>query len=657
MFPSFYVLATTTYKMMPFRIKRRRSLVLLLTICCSFFLLNHLFGFYFSSDADAYRPVYEENNQSCVLPKLDPSNPEINQYFSKLDPINCPTEPDWVVVKNGTFVIVPPKGLSLGDISCSYHPILRGEDDFKFSYGTPIPNIKNGSAIVTDFFRVQCKAKSSDAEYRNIHVGISSTKHRLEDEEPVPLPDGALGMNILMIGFDSSSRMTWHRTMHKTLEYFTNMGGIQLEGYNIVGDGTPQALMPILTGKNEFELPESRRGHKGAKPVDQFPWIWKELKKLGYVTMYAEDHIFAGAFTHRALGFKEQPTDHYVRHLYQAEGASLWTEIVGHAKCYGSTPRHEIQLNWAKDLFLRYPNRRKFAFSFQSELTHWDCNNLQLFDDHVYKTLKELNEGGYLDNTMLILMGDHGARYSHFRGTEQGKLEERMPMMSFRFPPWFVRKYPESIANLQTNAKRFATPFDIHETFMDIVDFKSKDLPKLTGRDKLPRGISLLREIPEQRTCAQAAIEPHWCACLNWNTVAVDDVRVKEAAYKLVGVMNGIIEPLKRHCEELKLDNILKAVKFTQNPKVLKFKGAADFDGYKPDLSAKTSAKTTLYQLTFTTMPGSGQFEATVKYFIEDRKFVISPSDISRINKYGSAPDCVAKNHPHARAYCYCKNQ
>jgi hypothetical protein len=49
-------------------------------------------------------------------------------------------------------------------------------------------------------------------------------------------------------------------------------------GYNIVGDGTPAALLPILTGKTEKELPEARRGHVGANTVDKFPWIWNKFK-------------------------------------------------------------------------------------------------------------------------------------------------------------------------------------------------------------------------------------------------------------------------------------------------------------------------------------------------------------------------------------------
>ena len=53
---------------------------------------------------------------------------------------------------------------------------------------------------------------------------------------------------------------------------------MQFVGYNIVGDGTPAALLPILTGKTETELPEARRGYSGANTVDGFPWIWKKFR-------------------------------------------------------------------------------------------------------------------------------------------------------------------------------------------------------------------------------------------------------------------------------------------------------------------------------------------------------------------------------------------
>ena len=88
-----------------------------------------------------------------------------------------------------------------------------------------------------------------------------------------------------MFGFDSVSRLTWIRNLPRSYDYLVNqLGATVLEGYNVVGDGTPQALLPILTGKTEKELPEARRGFPNAATVDGHPWIWNELRDVGYVT-------------------------------------------------------------------------------------------------------------------------------------------------------------------------------------------------------------------------------------------------------------------------------------------------------------------------------------------------------------------------------------
>lgn len=74
--------------------------------------------------------------------------------------------------------------------------------------------------------------------------------------------------------------------------------------YNIIGDGTPQALIPILTGKTELELPDTRKRLKNTHYVNSYPLIWDEYKKAGYVTAFFEDVPNIGTFTYRLNGFK-----------------------------------------------------------------------------------------------------------------------------------------------------------------------------------------------------------------------------------------------------------------------------------------------------------------------------------------------------------------
>lgn len=63
------------------------------------------------------------------------------------------------------------------------------------------------------------------------------------------LPKDALKLNVLMFGFDSLSRNTFIRKLPLSYDYLIKeLDATVLEGYNIVGDGTPQALIPLLTG-------------------------------------------------------------------------------------------------------------------------------------------------------------------------------------------------------------------------------------------------------------------------------------------------------------------------------------------------------------------------------------------------------------------------
>lgn len=71
-----------------------------------------------------------------------------------------------------------------------------------------------------------------------------------------------------------------------------------------MGDGTPQALIPILTGKTELELPDTRKRLAKTAFVNSYPFVWNDFKEAGYVTGFFEDVPELGTFTYRLNGFK-----------------------------------------------------------------------------------------------------------------------------------------------------------------------------------------------------------------------------------------------------------------------------------------------------------------------------------------------------------------
>jgi hypothetical protein len=57
---------------------------------------------------------------------------------------------------------------------------------------------------------------------------------------------------------------------------------------------------------------------EGSQYIDGWPWIFQDLEKSGYATLYAEDEPLLGAFQLRLKGWNEQPTNHYMRPFWLA---------------------------------------------------------------------------------------------------------------------------------------------------------------------------------------------------------------------------------------------------------------------------------------------------------------------------------------------------
>ena len=149
----------------------------------------------------------------------------------------------------------------------------------------------------------------------------------------------------------------------------------QLHG--ILGPGTTANLLAMLTGHLEHELPEARTGIPGAAPVDHFPWIWKDFRAAGYATLFAEEHPEIGAFNYRLLGFREPPTDHYMR-TFMLRADHYQSRSPPH--CVGGATMLETVRDYVGDFWRAYARHPKFAFVFGSDC-HGDVANCASLDE------------------------------------------------------------------------------------------------------------------------------------------------------------------------------------------------------------------------------------------------------------------------------------
>lgn len=651
-------------------IRRRDKFKCVFLLICSIGFCSAVYFIFIAAFANPARSsIFEPNeklvsviktqvDQACIHPSLPLWTPLLMaNHANRPQPFKClAVEKNWVYTVNGTFRISPEAVSKHGSITCNYSPILRGADDDSVVNGDTVGSIKNGDQLLSDFFAVDCKS-STGSTYWNKHSAIVPNKEALERRSRISKNGGSregkklnsLGMNILIFGLDSVSRLAWMRSLPRSHSYFVDvLGGVVLEGYNIVGDGTTQALLPILTGKTETELPESRRGFKNATTVDNYPWIWNDLRDIGYVTQFGEDMTRFGTFNYRLMGFKNQPVDHYMR-TFHLSVVNDWR----YPHCLrGSNPEHLDMMNWMRDFVHMYHDIPKFSFLFDCELSHDSYRFLSLADDDLLVFLKYLNDEDHLNNALLIVMSDHGARFTDIRDTEQGRLEERNPYMGIRISQKFVDSYPDAYRNLKTNVHRLTTPFDVYATLREMINFTGTDLG-----DVKQRGISLFKEIPKQRTCIEAGIDLHWCACLDWRQLPSIDPYAKKAAEEIVKEMNNLTESQRHICEELSLKRIRSVVKLSLNADVLRFRGSLDRHGRVPDLSDSRQGSGDLYLVKLLTSPNDAVYETTVTYVADDGSFIVKTNLISRLNRYGNEPHCVMKTFPHLSKFCYCRLQ
>uniref|UniRef100_A0A2A4KAG4 Uncharacterized protein n=1 Tax=Heliothis virescens TaxID=7102 RepID=A0A2A4KAG4_HELVI len=227
--------------------------------------------------------------------------------------------------------------------------------------------------------------------------------------------------------------------------------------------------------------------------------------------------------------------------------------------------------------------------------------------------------------------------------------------MAIRLPDRLVRARPHALAQLEENSRGLSTPHDIHATILDVLDWDQYRNPyKVSGAD-LPRALSLLEPIPKNRSCSEAGIEPHWCACVNWKNVT-DANMIQRTADAFMDYINSLTQPQRYNCVPRTLKEVEWVMSQRPNSKMLSFVAAKDADGYVGKFGAQLPIAKENYQLKVIVGPGHGIYEASMTYFKNEDRFVIHSRDISRTNAYGEEPSCISATNPHLNMYCYCKN-
>jgi hypothetical protein len=171
----------------------------------------------------------------------------------------------------------------------------------------------------------------------------------------------------------------------------------------------------------------------------------------------------------------------------------------------GTTWIADEMLDYLRDRFITMKNGGWFSINnLVDPHSEDELNNYAVLDNKFYQFLLDLNKSQALDNTILILLADHGL-HGHDWTELWREFDHRNPFLQILIGKNVVGS-DVIIKHLKDNSDKLVTNADIYMTF---ARFSNTSLPLI-----LPTGIDLLTEnIPEDRSCRTANIPDEWCNC------------------------------------------------------------------------------------------------------------------------------------------------
>ena len=562
-------------------------------------------------------------------------------------------------------------------VSCCYRKVMRrdeGYSDDHYQFGNASTCFKEGAPVQVDdeFIQVRCYCEGNDTvifeDFRAFIVPKLNASFASQEGNEV---SGKL--NVYLVGLDSISRMQFKRFMPDIEGLLaSDFDAVSMDGLTKVGVNTFPNMLAFLAGMEIDEVTSLRD-----RPFDDLPLIWKHFSRLGYVTMFNEDTPEEGTFNYLKKGFFVTPTDFYMRPFYRAIEESRFVRS-RETLCVNQRDQLDLQLQWLQDLMSADTTSPllQFGLLFSSALSHkGPLAYVEAMQSRLEEFLLWYRNSPRYNSSIMLLFSDHGMRFGPVMRTELGGYESRLPFFYVIPPPWYARRYPERMAALRNNSRRLTTFFDAHATLRELLSdagLAESELPLFRHP-----GVSLFRPVPEERSCDDAGIAAHWCACHSRRPVSLEEGVVRRAAAAAVLHINTVLlRGVRSECVELALERVTGA-----------FHVRSQRGGKVHDTSIVLPAFEE-YSVAFVTTPGAAEFEATVRAkwrsdgadtqwskTAEQRASaaeegrqaaaagpggnagdeMIAVVDVSRLNLYRGQSDCLLTQWDERR-FCYCRN-
>ncbi|KAH8260297.1 hypothetical protein KR026_009052 [Drosophila bipectinata] len=600
---------------------------------------------------------YYVKTSKCHIPYVDPFTSEVMEFYSPETLVTCANDSDLVSTeynpKIQRYILRIDEEVAMDlmnntdvEYNCFYREVEYGSEADTFDKLGSNKYFSDGFVVPTHVEGIVVECRTADEP----SILLQKDAFTFVQYEPLPKDmkkkHGVRKPSVIMYGIDSLSRINLRRTMPKVFKFLQGEGWYEMQGYNKIGDNSFPNIFAILSGYSAETAKEQICDTDTQGCFDKMPMIWKYFKNASYLTGYAEDESGSNHFSYLKPGFQEKPVDFYFRPLLKALETKLDIyRIPQHdymRYCLGRRIANRYIYDYGRMFTERFVHERPiWGMFWSSHFSHDDPFMPSAMQDKILGDFLDLKSAGALEETIMIFFADHGVRYGRLTRLKEGFLEERLPMMFIYVPPWFRVAYPSFVRALKINQHRLCSNFDIHNTLKHIIELGgTPDGPLLPKSFDCPTCQSLFHVLPEDRTCAQAAIDDHWCTCEPYIPIS-DQAWTDQISHSVIDRMNEyfVAKGLSELCSNLTLYYVIKT----------EIRTGVDVKWHDDQLPELEKA---VYRVKFKVKQNSADFQATVVYNNVTQTSEVNVEQISRTNSYREDSTCIEDKL--AKLYCIC---
>uniref|UniRef100_A0A7E4WAN5 Sulfatase domain-containing protein n=2 Tax=Panagrellus redivivus TaxID=6233 RepID=A0A7E4WAN5_PANRE len=324
------------------------------------------------------------------------------------------------------------------------------------------------------------------------------------------------------------------------------------------------------------------------KPIDDDQHIFSIFKSSGYTTAHMDDWAGTAFNSLNCVGFaRNEFIDHTMKPFLLRFGVGLggYKSAIISKNVQKGNKMDEILFPQLERFLDAYPDRPKFSLTWNTYLAHDNNNNLfqadAFFNDFFSRNKKKF------DNSFIFFMGDHGIRWGDIRRTKIGEIEDSNPAFMVVLPE-AIRQNSAIMGTIVQNSEQLVSHYDLFATFVDIAHAKH-----INGKEIVLHGSSILRPLPQPRTCDRLQIPIEFCTCMfpKSSKPKTTDAQSKLIASQLVENINEVIRTDKQ------LHSVCASLTLNLNASIL-------VDEFEAD------NEYAIYFVTFNVNPGNGSYRA-----------------------------------------------